>query len=534
MSKVRQILTNWKVLLVITSIIIGLIIIQPNPFRSGAAIRSIVENSPAYNAGMRSPEANSMPMSREVIFQFNNQKIRNAQDYYEAQKLVLPGTSVRIITNKRAYLIYVPENNESLAAPDLGIRVYDAPTSNIRKGLDLQGGTRVILKPEENATQDQIDMTIDSMNERLNVYGLSDVTISKVSDLQGKQYIVVEIAGAYEDEIRELIAKQGKFEAKIGNETIFSGGNDIVRVCRTAECSGLDTSKGCSQDSKGVWYCRFRFAVTLSQAAAKRQAEATSKLSVAYEPGSQEQYLNESLDLYLDGQNVDTLRIGAELKGQPFTDIAISGSGSGRTMQEAKDNALANMKRLQTILVTGSLPVKLEVQETSSISPTLGEQFLKNTALTFFVAIVGVAGVLFLFYRRIKISALIMITGLIEIFLTIAFLTLLGWNIDLSAIAGLLAAVGSNVDDQIVMADEELYEAKEEKKKLSWKEKIKNAFYIITGNYLTSVASVFPMLFAGAGILKGFAITTIVGLTIGILITRPAFAEVIEIIMRKD
>ncbi|MEM3877731.1 MAG: protein translocase subunit SecD, partial [Candidatus Woesearchaeota archaeon] len=151
-----------------------------------------------------------------------------------------------------------------------------------------------------------------------------------------------------------------------------------------------------------------------------------------------------------------------------------------------------------------------------------------------FVAIVGVAGVLFLFYRRIKISALIMITGLIEIFLTIAFLTLLGWNIDLSAIAGLLAAVGSNVDDQIVMADEELYEAKEEKKKLSWKEKIKNAFYIITGNYLTSVASVFPMLFAGAGILKGFAITTIVGLTIGILITRPAFAEVIEIIMRKD
>jgi len=533
MSKLKQLLKNWKVLLVLITVILGMIIISPNPFRKGAAIRSVVENSPAYNAGLRSPEPNALPMSKEVITQVNNQKVYSANDYYQITKQLIPGTNVRLVTNKKEYIIYIPESNES-AQPELGIRVYDAPTSNIRKGLDLQGGTRVILRPQENATPEQIDMTIDSMNERLNVYGLSDVTISKVSDLQGRQYIVVEIAGAYEEEVRDLIAKQGNFEAKIQNKTIFSGGNDIIRVCKTADCSGIDPTKGCAADSNGIWYCRFRFTVTLSQAAAKRQAEATVNLSVVYEPGGSEQYLNESLELYLDGQNVDTLRIGSELKGQPVTDIAISGSGSGRTMNEARENALANMKRLQTILVTGSLPVRLEIEETSSISPTLGEKFLRNTAVTFLVAIVGVGAVLFIFYGRIKISALIMVTGLTEIFLTVSFLTLLGWNIDLAAIAGLLAAVGSNVDDQIVMADEELYEAKEEKKKLSWKEKIKNAFYIITGNYLTSVASVLPMLFAGAGLLKGFAITTITGLTIGILITRPAFADVIEIMMKKE
>jgi preprotein translocase subunit SecD len=30
---------------------------------------------------------------------------------------------------------------------DLGLSVYNAPKSNIKTGLDLQGGTRVLLEP---------------------------------------------------------------------------------------------------------------------------------------------------------------------------------------------------------------------------------------------------------------------------------------------------------------------------------------------------------------------------------------------------
>ncbi len=41
-----------------------------------------------------------------------------------------------------------------------------------------------------------------------------------------------------------------------------------------------------------------------------------------------------------------------------------------------------------------------------------------------------------------------------------------------------------------------------------------------------------PLLFAGAGLLKGFALTTIVGATMGVFISRPAFAEVIEILLK--
>jgi preprotein translocase subunit SecD len=42
------------------------------------------------------------------------------------------------------------------------------------------------------------------------------------------------------------------------------------------------------------------------------------------------------------------------------------------------------------------------------------------------------------------------------------------------------------------------------------------------------IVSMLPLWFLGAGVLRGFALTTIVGVTIGVFITRPAFAKMIE------
>jgi preprotein translocase subunit SecD len=42
-----------------------------------------------------------------------------------------------------------------------------------------------------------------------------------------------------------------------------------------------------------------------------------------------------------------------------------------------------------------------------------------------------------------------------------------------------------------------------------------------------------PLLSAGAGLFKGFAFTTIAGITIGVLISRPAFADIIKKIQEQ-
>jgi len=61
--------------------------------------------------------------------------------------------------------------------------------------------------------------------QRLNVYGLTDVKFFKVRTSSGDNMMGIEIAGTSPDDLEELIAKQGKFEAKIGNDTVFIGGD---------------------------------------------------------------------------------------------------------------------------------------------------------------------------------------------------------------------------------------------------------------------------------------------------------------------
>ena len=144
-----------------------------------------------------------------------------------------------------------------------------------------------------------ISVLIENLKQRLNVYGLSDIVVKSASDLTGKTYILVEMPGANKDEVKDLISKQGKFEAKVANETVFLGGEDITHVCRTADCSGIDPNAGCGVLQDGTsWSCRFRFAISLSTEAAEKHADITDKLEIIVDNG--QEYLSKDLDLYLD------------------------------------------------------------------------------------------------------------------------------------------------------------------------------------------------------------------------------------------
>ena len=337
---------------------------------------------------------------------------------------------------------------------------------------------------------------------------------------------MVEIAGATESEVKDLIARQGKFEAKIGNETVFRGA-DVTYVCRSAECSGIAFHQGgCQQVSNADWMCPFYFSISITQEAAQRQAAATRDLDVI------ENYLSLPLSLYLDDELVDELSISETLKGVPTVSVQISGSSGGATQNVATKAALDEMRALQTILVTGSLPSKLNVVRTDTISPALGEEFARNAILTAFVAMFAVAVILFAAYRKLQVAIPILLTSLIEIFLMLGVAAMISWNIDLAAIAGIIAAVGTGVNDQIIITDEAL-KGEASRRNRSWKEKIKSAFSVIMGAYFTLLFAMLPLFVIGAGLLRGFAVTTIIGMTVGVFITRPAYAKIVEILVEK-
>jgi len=522
--EIKKILTNARVIVLLIALIFALVAIHPNPWNEGVAIRAVQSNSSASLGGIESPKPTAPPMSREVIQAIDNIPIKDMQGYYQVLSGLKENRTATIQTNKYVYNVRVQG--------DLGLSVYDAPRSNIRQGLDLQGGTRVLLQPEARLSQEDMDTLIEGMRQRLNVYGLSDLTIRESDDLPpplgtGNQYVVVEIAGATKEEVQNLIAQQGKFDAKIGNETVFSGGSDITSVCRSADCSGIDPNYGCQQQADQI-FCRFRFSITLSQESAQRQADATSTLAIITQDNSQ--YLEKPLELYLDDVKVDQLNIGSDLKGRAVTDIQISGTGQGISRQEAALNALQQMKRLQTLLITGSLPVKIKVIKIDTTSPLLGHEFVKNTLFTGLIAIISVALVLYFAYRSVKVSFAILVTMILEIVLLLGLAALIGWNIDLAGIAGILVAVGTGVDDQIVITSETM---KGQNEALDWKKRFKRAFFIIMGSYFTTVVAMLPLVFAGAGLLKGFAITTILGVSIGVFITRPAFAALIQFLVKE-
>lgn len=454
-----------------------------------------------------------------TVLEINGNKIANREDFINAKEKIEPKINMVIKTdrNKEGYIL-------SLSSP-LDVRVGSIPASNLKTGLDLQGGARGLVKPEGKLTLAEMADLLLVSRERFNVYGIADVTVRSATDLSGNTYMLIEVAGATPEDLEDLIGKQGKFEAKIANSTIFIGGKgDITSVCRNdATCARIE---GC-YPVEGGYSCRFDFAVYLSEGAAQRQAAATANLAVNT-TAEGEEWLNESLDLYLDDILVDSLRISAGLKGKATTQVSISGPGFGDTQAEAYKAAEENMLKLQTILITGSLPFKLEIVKLDSVSPLLGKEFTKRMIMASFAAMVAVALIIFLRYRRLNVLLPNISLMVSELILTLGVAALIKWNLDVASIAGIIAAIGTGVDDQIVILDESRLG-----REYSWKERIKRAFSIIIGSFLTVSVAMLPLWWAGAGLLKGFALTTIIGISIGVLITRPAFGDIIAMTARE-
>ncbi|HLD02803.1 MAG TPA: PDZ domain-containing protein [Candidatus Nanoarchaeia archaeon] len=457
-----------------------------------------------------------------TLVSVNDVEFSTIDQYNDFLKEFLPKKKLSISTSDGNFVYLTPG--------DPKITVGEAAKTNIKKGLDLSGGTRVLLKPisEQEITEPQVNDLIAVLENRLNVYGLADLKIRSARDLEGGRFIIIEMAGVTKDEVSTLIGQQGIFEAKIGDELVFEGGKgDVPFVCRDdAKCSGIVPP--CTSAGNNQFQCQFEFAIKLSAEAATRHATVTDKLAVN---GS---YLEKPIDFYLDGQLVNSLRISSNLKGAETTDIAISGPGFGIDEASAYEDALREMKQLQTILITGSLPLKIEIVKLDTISPVLGQTFIKNTFIVAIVAIIGVSLIIFLKYRRIKLTIPIMLTVFSEVFITlgVAAFARQFWSIDVAAIAGIIAAVGTGVNDQIIITDEIL--RKEQEYVLSWKEKVKRAFSIVMAAFFTIVAAMLPLLFAGAGLIRGFAISTIVGAMVGVFITRPAFSSIVEHLVEDE
>ncbi len=537
-----MLLKNPRILIALFFVVISIIAIAPNPSPKGFVIMGVSrELSNNFAAG-------------EIIYYIDGASVTSDSLGREYNGVV------KIETSRGTK--YVNANGT------LGITTAPIDTTNIKFGLDIKGGVRAILEPNQstNATIQQIISTLET---RINFYGLRESVFRPIYH-EGKGFIEISIAGGTVDELKSLIESQGNFEAKIPFEIPISGNSAVIKLDKDYGISvenssilvgGKSMAPGDSFSLAGIGITfngleagrinltstvfdgedvltvfldpqrtriekvddgyRWNFGVQLSASGAQRFAYVTSNINTRTDG-----YLEAPIVFYLDGELIDSLNIASTLKGRAETEIQISG-GADTSSEASKE-----MAKLQSILRSGALPTTVEIVQLDAVSPTLGAGFLKNAIIASLVALLGVVAVVAVRYKKPKLVLPMMLVSISEIIIVIGISVLIKWTIDLAAIAGIIASVGTGISDQIIILDRTL--RKEEEYEETLHEKVKKAFFVVFGSAGTIIAAMLPLMFTGFGILRGFALITIIGVLIGVLITRPAYGVIVEHLQRRE
>jgi preprotein translocase subunit SecD len=437
--------------------------------------------------------------------------------------------------------------------------------NGISRGIDLEGGSRVNLRTERPLNTVEMAELITVMETRLNFLGLLDVRVNSL----GEDIVQIEIAGVSPDEAIDILGRPGRLSVKIGNETVFTGA-DLTKVNSFGKNPGSGWGVPFSiNDEASLRFMDVAVASNFARVFMYMDEGSQIRIVSSGQLPDLDKMINE--DFGLEGKINSTAGVGSVVTyvrfdtpidefnegevdriiksiNQSFEetrDIRFESTGlvnsapigeglqdllsAGEPQQSmvlttgGDDMARESAKQIEAILRSGSLTVKVEVIEKLRVPPELGEEFERNAILAGLMGIIAVALVIFVRYRDTRIVLPIIATGLSEVIIILGIASIIRWNIDLPAIAGIIAAVGTGVDDQILITDEVFME-----KEKSLRHRMKSAFFIIMAAWMTTVAAMFPLFSIGLQILRGFALTTIIGVTIGVAITRPAYASLIR------
>ena len=351
-----------------------------------------------------------------------------------------------------------------------------------------------------------LDLTKNILSEKMNALGLKDIPVRTVGD----NYILIDFAGIDLSAAREIAEKPGKFEIRIqttGNETKhILYGEDIQSVGIVA-----------FNKDDSMWSTPF----TLNEAGALALQKA------AIEAGATTNPMEHNLIMLLDGTEV----YSAPLSNSAAQKLAEGPIYSWQSSTGSGDEGKAKAEQLQIHLRAGALPVNVEIIGAGQVDAALGTQFKKQALISGLIALVAVAFVVYRKYHQKEILIPMVGTSLSEVIMILGVAAAIGWQLDLPSIAGVIAAIGTGIDHLVIITDEVLYEGKLPPTKV-YLSRITKAFSIILAAAATTVIAMGPLVLMGFGSLKGFAITTIIGVLIGVLIARPVYGKMINEVLK--
>jgi len=193
------------------------------------------------------------------------------------------------------------------------------------------------------------------------------------------------------------------------------------------------------------------------------------------------------------------------------------------TIDEAND--LAN------VLKFGSLPISLEVGQITSITPTVGEDYLRAGLLAGAIGLVLVALYLLAYYRTLGLVAALslVVAGVITYCLFVLFGRTLGFTLTLAGVTGAIVAIGITADSFIVYFERLRDEMRDGRTlrvaaETGW---IRARRTLLAADFVSLLGAV-VLYVLSIGSVRGFAfalgLTTVIDVLVAFTFTRPIVA----------
>jgi preprotein translocase subunit SecD len=362
-------------------------------------------------------------------------------------------------------------------------------------GLDLQGGTSVVLSPVGKYRQDTLDVAIDIIRNRVDTFGTLEPEISRqgsdiVIDLPGvkdRDKAIALVGKTAELRFRPVISQVPSVNAqkKASTTTTTPGATTTtppatdaeakaaIASCDDAKVATLTeiptTSRAADKrttcvvlpDKPGgdnaTRYYLGKSALTGKEAVSTAKAEfisgtgwtvkvdLTDKGSSKWDALAQQQF-HKQVAIVLDGlvQSAPTIQPDE----QAFSSFGGTAQISGSFTQDSADS-------LAKLIKFGALPVTLKQVNVENVSPTLGNDQLHAGILAGIIGLSLVALYMLVFYRLL---GLVVIAGIV--LSGMALYSLIAWLLpevlsitivlSLAGVTGIIVSVGITVDSYIV------------------------------------------------------------------------------------
>lgn len=422
-----------------------------------------------------------------------------------------------------AIWIDIPPFANAPALKFLGKKINVLGIFPLKLGLDLQGGTELILEAQmdkiDSANRDSaLESAKGVIERRVNLYGVSEALV-QTSKLGEQRRIIVELPGLKDaSSAANLVGKTAQLDFRelpatfsAEEQEATKSGIPLLAFARPTGLTGADLKKaqvtfGSSQGGRAGP----QVAIEFTSEGAKKFAEITRR------------NINKPLAIFLDNSPVSAPNVQQEIDGG---NAVITGQF---TTEEAKNLAIE--------LNAGALPVPIKIINQFFIGPTLGAESVNKSLIAGGIGLLIVIiymGVYYGIWGLVADGTLIIYTFLVLAFFKTGGFILPPVTLTLAGIAGFILSIGMAVDADILIFERMKEEIRWGKSKsLALELGFKRAWSSIWASNVSSLITAAILYGMGTSLIRGFAITLAIGVLVSMFTAIIATRTFLRLIIK--